>query len=241
MDKREILTTLEEGRLEQLVEELSDVSELNNIHNVLFHKALELGVLRPDLIKMIDEANYDIAREARLDERELRQMNRKMMADYDPNLALIVYKSQIQVMLVAIHEAHEAEAEGAVTPAANLFNKLSYGQTLSTVHSGTGTPAVAVFTGLAQLEGNKIIYGHISAEEAYENLQTSKTAIFTAVGPSNDPTKYDFVKITCEMISDESEGENLDRLRDEIGPAVHNCLIFQVKEIAMSHLPKMTD
>ena len=239
MDKREILTKLEEGQLEKVVAPLTDVNELNNIHNVLFHKALELGVMRADLIKGIDQANYDIAREANLDERELRQMNRKMMADYDPNLALIVYRSQIKVMLAAIRDAHEAQADGVISPAATLFNETAYGQTLSTV-SSTGMPSVAVFTGLAHLDGNKVIYGHISAEEAYENLEANKQAVFTAVGPSNDPTRYDFVTIACELIADESEGERLDRMRDEIGPAVHNCLVFQVKEIRIQHLPKMT-
>ena len=239
MDKREVLTQLEQGGLESTVQSLEDVDALNDIHNVLFHKTLEVGVPRAELIRRIDDQNFYLAREARLEERELRQMNRKMMIDYDPDLAVAMYRAQIDVMLRSIGKAMEERERGEVKPEEDLFNRRAHGQTLSTV-STDGTPSVAVFTGLARLEGERVVYGHISAVEAYENVTATKKAVFTAVGPSNDPTKNDFITIRVELLADHAEGEELTKLRETAGPAVKNCLVFEVKEVAVSHLPKTT-
>jgi|SaaInl4_150m_RNA_FD_contig_61_783421_length_1120_multi_2_in_0_out_0_2 hypothetical protein len=239
MDKREVLTELEQGGLESIVQSLNDMDSLNDIHNVLFHKTLEVGVPRAELIRRIDDQNFYLAREARLEERELRQMNRKMMIDFDPDLAIAMYRAQIDVMLKSIEQVAADRERGDVVPEEDLFNTKAYGQTLSTV-SADGVPSVAVFTGLARLDGSRVYYGHISATEAYENAASTKKAVFSAVGPSNDPTKNDFLTIRVELVENVDEGEEMEKIKGFMGPAVKNCLIFEVKEIRMSHLPKVS-
>ncbi len=239
MNKRETLTLLEEGRLEEKVESLEEISELHGIHNVLFHRALEAGVPRVDLIRRIDELNYDIAREANLDARELRYMNRKMLVDYDMSLAILVYKRQIEVMLKVISEMEAAAETGAVNPAADIFNDKAYGQTLATT-SEDGTPSVAVFTGLAEMRDDKVVYGHISADHAYECLKANPRAVFSAVGPSNDTTKIDFVTIEVELEEDLTDGELVEELRGRIGDSVKSVLVFSVKNVEVFHLPRVT-
>ena len=239
MNKRETLTLLEEGKLEEMVESLKDIPELHSIHNVLFHRALEFGVLRVELIKRIDGMNYSIAREANMDMQELAFMNRKMLVDYDPNVAVLVYKRQIEVMLNAIKEAEDAAETGTMNPAADIFNRKAYGQTLATSDKD-GNPTVAVFTGLAELRDDKVVYGHISADNTYEGLKATPRAVFSAVGPSNDPTKTDFVTIDVELEEDLTEGELLDELREKLDSAVKRALVFAVKDVEVFHLPKVT-
>jgi len=237
MDKREILTALEEGHLAVIVDKTYATSDLNDIHNAVFHKALELGVPRTELIRRIDEINYEIARRSLLDYRDLKQMSRKTLEDYDPQLAVEVYKGQIAVMLKTIDETLEQRQAGVVRPEEKLFNREAYGQTLSTADL-RGAPAVAVFTGLARVRGDRVILARIGHDRAYRNLNENPRAVFTAVGPSNDPSKYDFVTLTAELQEDLTQGEELQALRDEIGPAVSNCLVFSIVDVKVLHLPK---
>jgi len=237
MDKREILTALEEGQLTGVVESLNTTQELNDVHNALFHKALELGVPRADLIRKIDEANYDIARSSLLDYRDLKQMSRKMLEDYDPRLAIKVFRGQINVMIKACDVARRERAISK--PEEKLFNEEAYGQTLSTA-APDGSLEVAVFTGLAKLRGDKVTFGRIGAEKAYQNLKANPRAVFTAVGPSNDPTRYDFVTISVDLEEDHTDGGVLEELRKQVGPAVSNAMVFSVTNINVLHLPKPT-
>ena len=237
MDKREVLTALEEGRLQEVVQTTPSTQELNSIHQVLFHRSLELGVPRPELIRKIDEATYDVARRSLLDYRDLKQMNRKMLEDYDPRLAVEVFRAQINVMIAASTVAQRQQQ--IFHPEEKLFNVDAYGQTLSTA-ALDGTPEVAVFTGLAKLNGDKVVFGRIGAERAYQNLKQNPRAVFTAVGPSNDPTKYDFVTIAVELEEDHTDGKALEELRAKVGPAVTNCMIFAVSKTQVQHLPKPT-
>ncbi len=235
MDKREILTALEQGRLTEVVESLDTTTELNDVHNALFHKALELGVPRTDLIRSIDGANYDIARSSLLDYRDLKQMSRKMLEDYDPRLALKVFRGQINVMIKACEVARKQRV--IFRPEEKLFNEEAYGQTLATA-APDGTPEVAVFTGLAKLSGDKVTFGRIGAEKAYQNLKQNPRGVFTAVGPSNDPSRYDFVTIAVELVEDHTDGSVLEELRHKIGPAVTNAMVFSVSGTNILHLPK---
>lgn len=237
MDKREILTALEEGRLGEVIESLTSTGELNDIHNALFHRSLELGVPRPELIRRIDEANYDIARSSLLDYRDLKQMSRKMLEDYDPRLALKVFRGQISVMLKAIEVARQQRVISK--PEEKLFNEEAYGQTLATA-ARDGMPEVAVFTGLAKLNGDTVTFGRIGAEKAYQNIKQNPHAVFTAVGPSNDPTKYDFVTISVKLQEDHTDGSKLEEVRKQISPAVANAMVFTVTSTNILHLPKPT-
>lgn len=237
MDKREILTALDNGELEVIIQKTYAASELNDIHNALFHKALELGTPRPELGRRIDEASYDVARRSLLDYRSIKQMSRKTIEDYDPQLAIELYKSQIGVMMAVIKDSISRRASGIERPEMELFNSQAYGQALSTA-SLDGTPTVAVFTSLAFLETDRLVFGRIGHEKAYQNLKQNPRCVFTAVGPSNDPTKYDFVTISAELTEDVTTGEKLDSLRQRLGPAVTNCMIFKVVETRVLHLPK---
>ena len=101
MDADEVVVALEEGRLEGIVQASRSTRDLHAIHNCLFQRTLELGVPRAELLRKINEATYDVARRSLLDYRDLKQMDRRMLEDYDPRLALEVLKAQITVMITA--------------------------------------------------------------------------------------------------------------------------------------------
>ena len=237
MNRGEIFQAIDEGRLAELVEATDLTKELNEMHNALFHRALEVGVLRESLIRRIDEASFEAARLSLMDEREIKQMSRRSMEDYDPKLAIEVYRSQIHAMLDSFNEAAKEREEGINRPEENLFNLAAYGQMLST-SALDGTPEVAVFTGLARLEGRSLLFGRIGQDKSYRNLKENPKAVFTAVGPSNNPTKIDFITIDVELQDDRAEGKDLEQGRDLFGPSVANLLIFSVTDMRLVHLPK---
>ncbi|HOT36310.1 MAG TPA: hypothetical protein PLT86_06575 [Candidatus Latescibacteria bacterium] len=235
MEKREILTALEEGRLRGIIKSFNSTRELEPVHQALFHKALELGVPRVELVKAIDDSTFDVAKKAMLDHRDLKQMSRKMLEDYDPRLAVEVYRTQVNVMITACETAMKQRA--ILKPEEHLFNTDAYGQTLSTA-AVDGHPEVAVFTGLAKLDGETVTFGRIGADKAYNNLKANPHAVFTAVGPSNDPTKYAFITIDAHLDKDITEGPELEGLRKRLGSPVVNCMVFSVSKINVVHLPK---
>ena len=237
MERREIFVAIDQGRLDELVTSTDSTKELNEIHNALFHRALEVGVPKQELIRRIDQATYAAARDSNMDERDIKQMSRKTLEDYDPKLAIQVYRTQINAMYTAYMTAIENRETGEERPEEELFNTGAYGQTLSTA-SLDGTPVVAVFTQLAVIEDEKIRFGRIGQEQAYKNLKENPKCVFTAIGPSNDPSKVDLVSITAELVDDIDSGEGLERGRAEFGHAVSNLLIFSVTDVKMNHLPK---
>jgi hypothetical protein len=143
--------------------------------------------------------------------------------------------TQIGVM---IDQCEAALKQRAVSkPEEALFNSQSYGQMLSTV-AADGKAEVAVFTGLAKLEGEKVVFGRIGAAQTYQNLKGNPHGVFTAVGPSNDPTKYAFITIVVYLREDHTDGPAIESLRASIGSAVTNCMVFAVEKVVVVHLPK---
>jgi hypothetical protein len=237
MERRDIFVAIDQGRLDELVASSDSTKDLNEIHNALFHRALEVGVAKQELIRRIDQATYAAARDSLMDERDIKQMSRKTLEDYDPKLAIQVYRTQINAMYKEYLAARENQETGEERPEEELFNTNAYGQTLGTA-SLDGTPAVAVFTQLAVIEAEKIRFGRIGQDQTYKNLKENPKGIFTALGPSNDPSKIDLVSITVELEEDADSGEKLDRGRLEFGNAVSNLLIFKVLDVKINHLPK---
>lgn len=237
MQRRDIFVAIDHGHLDELVAGTDSTKDLNEIHNALFHRALEVGVPKQELIRRIDQATYSAGRDSLLDERDMKQMSRKTLEDYDPKLALQVYRTQINAMYKEYLTAIENRETGEDRPEEELFNARAYGQTLGTA-SLEGTPEVAVFTQLAVIEDGKVRFGRIGQSQTYDNLKENPKGIFTALGPSNDPTKIDLVSITVELEEDIDSGEKLERARLEFGHAVTNLLIFTVIDVKMNHLPK---
>lgn len=237
MERRDIFVAIDHGRVEELVANTDSLKDLNEIHNALFHRALEVGVPRQELIRRIDQATYTAARDSLLDERDIKQMSRKTLEDFDPKLALEVYRTQIDAMYTEYKSAIEDRKAGESRPEETLFNAGAYGQTLGTA-SLDGTPAVAVFTQLAVIEDNKIRFGRIGQDQAYQNLKSNPKGIFSAIGPSNDPSKVDIVTFTVELAEDIDSGDELERAREEFGHAVTNVLIFNVIDWKINHIPK---
>jgi len=241
MERRDIFVAIDHGRLDELVASTDSTKDLNEIHNALFHRALEVGVSKQELIRRIDQATYSAARDSLLDERDIKQMSRKTLEDYDPKLALQVYRTQINAMYKEYLAAIENRETGEERPEEELFNTGAFGQTLGTA-SLDGTPAVAVFTQLAVIEKQDekqiIRFGRIGQDQTYKNLKENPKGIFTALGPSNDPSKIDLVSITAELEEDIDSGQKLDRARMEFGHAVSNLLIFKVLDVKINHLPK---
>jgi hypothetical protein len=109
MEKQDVLRALEEGRLGDEVDKVEHINDLHAMHQLLFAHALESGFPRAELIRRIDEGTYAVARDSMLDVNELRLMNRKMLENFDPKLALDVYRAQIHVMIDACTEARAQE------------------------------------------------------------------------------------------------------------------------------------
>ena len=237
MDRRDIFLAIDGGEIADLVANTDTADDLNEVHNALFRRALEAGVLKEELVRRIDEASYEAAHNSLLDVRDLKQMSRKTLEDYDPELAVQVYRAQINAMYGAFEEMKEQHDAGLDKPEEELFNDMAFGQTLSTA-ALDGTPAVSAFTALAKFEGENLRFGRIRQDRAYAHLKENPRAIFTAVGPSNDPTKYDFVTIDVELVEDFSEGEQVELAREEFGHAVKNLMTFKVTELSLVHLPK---
>jgi hypothetical protein len=236
MDKREIFQAIDEGTVGELIASTDDTYELNGVHESMFRRALEVGVVREELIRAIDDAMFDVARNSLLDPREMKQMSRKMLEDYDPKLALDVYRSQIRVMFDKYSKAKADQESGLSRPEENLFNDEAWGHTLSTAGTN-GALAVVTFTGLAQLDGSRLLFGRIGNDDAYQNLKENPQAVFSAVGPSNDPSKIDFVTISATLEEDHTEGEVLAEFHGLMGSAVQNAMVFSVSDIRVSHLP----
>ncbi len=236
MDKREVFKAIDDGSVEQLVEEMTDTSDLNLVHEAMFRSALEEGVPRDELIREIEEEMFQVARLSLLDPREMKQMSRKMLEDYDPQLALEVYRGQIKVMYRSFGKAKADQEAGISRPEENLFNDGAWGHTLAT--SGLdGALAVVVFTGLAKLEGDRLLFGRIGNDTAYKNLKENPHAVFSAVGPSNDPSKIDFITISAELEEDKTDGPVLEEFHKSMGSSVTNGMIFSVTDVKVSHLP----
>lgn len=238
MERRDVFQAIDDDRLDGIVDATDSVEDLNVIHDALFHRCLEIGVQRQTLTRKIEEATYVVTRESMLDERDMRQMSRKALHAYDPKLAIRVYKTQIATMYESFREARKVMQSGAERPEVRIFNSQSYGQTLSTA-SSDGVPAAAVFTSLARITGDRIEYARIGNDEAYRNLKENQHAVFTAIGPSNDPSKNDFVTIYAVLEEDHTTGELLEQARKRLGNnAISNVMIFTVKEMKLNHLPK---
>ena len=105
MEEHEIVAALAENRLHEEVDAIEQTGALHGIHQVLFSRALGLGIPRAELVRRIDDATFQVARSSMLDINELKLMNRKTLEGYDPKLARDVYRAQIHVMIDACAEA----------------------------------------------------------------------------------------------------------------------------------------
>ena len=198
-----------------------------------------MGVSRGIISERMDRVNYEIARQHLLDETEIKFLNRRRLRAFDPNLALAIYRGQIDGLVDTIDAEVARQDDAGITLEIEMFNDSAISHTLSTTGE-PGHPEVAIFTGVASFvtDGAHIEMGLIGNQRVYANLKANPKAVFTSIGPSMDPKRWAGVRVHATLSGDDTHGDEYDALKVKLGMPIANRLLFDVEEIETVFIPK---
>ena len=104
MRYQDVWDLYEDGDLQDVIDQMPVLEALDTIHEAMYENALDEGIEKEQIARVIQDVNYEMGRKHRLDEREVSYMTRMSMAQMDKEVALDIMRAQIMGIAKMIDE-----------------------------------------------------------------------------------------------------------------------------------------